>query len=199
MPKGRAIAGVVLAAGRSLRARPANKLLADAGGAPMVRRVAETARAAGLDPVVVVTGFEADKIAAALAGLDVEFVHNENFAAGMGGSIGCGVAALPAGADGCVVLLADMPDVTPDTVAALARAFDAEAGKTICVPVVGGKRGNPVAFARAHFAQLRNISGDRGGKAVVEENSDHVAEVAVADAGVLADYDAPPGGGVKGR
>ncbi|MBI2977451.1 MAG: NTP transferase domain-containing protein, partial [Rhodospirillales bacterium] len=69
MSNSKAIAGIVLAAGQSSRARPKNKLLHAVGGKPMVRRVTETALAAGLDPVVVVTGFEAEKIRAALAGL----------------------------------------------------------------------------------------------------------------------------------
>jgi len=201
VPQSGSIAGVVLAAGRSSRARPRNKLLHAVGGQPMVRRVAETALVARLAPVIVVTGFEAEKVRAALAGLEVAFVHNDDFAAGMGGSIGVGVAALPAAAKAAVILLGDMPDVKPSTVAALIAAFDAAAGKDICVPVAGGKRGNPVLFGRGHFARLQSISGDRGGRTIVEAHAATVAEVAVADAGVLADYDTLPkdGSGVTGR
>ncbi len=167
----------------------------------MVRRVAEMALVAALAPVVVVTGFEAEKVRAVLAGIDVAFVHNDDFAAGMGGSIGVGVAALPVAAKAAVILLGDMPDVKASTVEALIAAFDAAAGKDICVPVAGGIRGNPVLFGRVHFARLQAISGDRGGKTIVEAYAANVAEVAVADAGVLADYDTLPedGGGVRGR
>lgn len=203
MAQQRSIAGVVLAAGESRRARPANKLLAAVGGQPMVRRAAETALAAGLDPVIVVTGFEAEKIGAALAGLNVRFVHNDDYANGMGGSIGRGVAALPADAAACVILLADMPEVKPRSITALVAAFDPAAGREICVPVVDGRRGNPVLFGRDHFAALSAIAGDRGGKAIVAAHPGNVAEVAVDDAGVLADYDMLPdggdGGGVKRR
>jgi molybdenum cofactor cytidylyltransferase len=198
-PKGGAVAGIVLAAGRSSRARPRNKLLHAIGGKAMVRRVAETALAAGLAPVIVVTGFAADKIRAALTGLDVAFVHNDDFAAGMGGSIGVGVGALPTSAEACIILLADMPDVKPSTVAALVGAFDAAAGKDICVPAAGGRRGNPVLFGRAHFAALRAIAGDRGGKEIVAAHAANVAEVAVEDVGVLADYDTLPSAGPRKR
>lgn len=188
MPNSKAIAGIVLAAGQSSRAGPKNKLLHAVGGKPMVRRVTETALAAGLDPVVVVTGFEADKIRAALAGLDVAFAHNDDFARGMGGSIGRGVAALPPAA-AAVILLGDMPKIVPVTVKALIGAFDAAAGKDICVPVAEGRRGNPVLFGRAHFGALGAIHGDRGGKGIVAVNPSRVVEVAVTDPGVLADYD----------
>ncbi len=199
MAEQRKIAGVVLAAGRSSRARPANKLLAPVGGKPMVRRVAETALAARLAPVVVVTGFEAAKVEAALAGLAVAFAHNDDYAKGMGGSIGRGVAALPAEASACVILLGDMPEVTAATVAALAAAFDADAAKDICVPVAGGRRGNPVLFGRAHFAALKTIAGDRGGKDIVAAHPANVREVGVEDPGVFADYDTLPGDGAGRR
>ena len=53
----------------------ANKLLADVGGKPMVRHVVEAALASQARPVLVVTGHQADDVRAALAGLDVAFVH----------------------------------------------------------------------------------------------------------------------------
>lgn len=193
MPKSKTIAGIVLAAGQSSRARPKNKLLHAVGGKPMVRRVTETALTAGLDPVIVVTGFEAEKIQAALAGLDVAFVHNDDFAHGMGGSIGHGVAALPPDAAAAVILLGDMPEIASATIKALIGAF-AAAGKDICVPVAEERRGNPVLFGRAHFGALGAIHGDRGGKGIVAANPSRVVEVTVADSGVLADYDTLPGG-----
>src|SRR5579885_2727753 len=54
----RAIAGIVLAGGRSARLAPANKLLLEAGGQALIRRAASGALAAELAPVVIVTGHE---------------------------------------------------------------------------------------------------------------------------------------------
>jgi CTP:molybdopterin cytidylyltransferase MocA len=62
------VAAVVLAAGRSSRMGPQNKLLADLGGKPMVRRVVKTALASRARPVLVVTGHMAADVAAALRG-----------------------------------------------------------------------------------------------------------------------------------
>ena len=53
------VAGVILAAGRSARMAPRNKLLEAIGGRPVIGRVADTALASGAKPIVVVTGFEA--------------------------------------------------------------------------------------------------------------------------------------------
>src|SRR5262245_59469974 len=62
------VAAIVLAAGRSTRMGPQNKLLADIAGKPMVRRVVETALASKARPVLVVSGHQADEVAAALEG-----------------------------------------------------------------------------------------------------------------------------------
>ena len=94
--KGRRIAAIVLAAGRSTRMGGPNKLLAEIGGKPLVRIAAEQALASRARPVIVVTGHQRDKVEAALAGLDVRFVHNPNFAEGLSTSVKAGLAALPA-------------------------------------------------------------------------------------------------------
>lgn len=78
----RAVAGVLLAAGTSSRYGDANKLLADADGSPMVRRSARTLLDAGLDPVVVVVGYQADRVRDALSGLPVEFAENPAYESG---------------------------------------------------------------------------------------------------------------------
>lgn len=189
MANNRRIAGVVLAAGRSSRSAPRNKLLDAAGGRPMVRRVVDTAMSAGLDPVVAVTGHQAAEVEAALAGSGAAVARNPDFATGMGGSIGVGVRALPADAAAAFILLADMPDVTPVTLRLIAAAFDPDGGTDICVPVTQGRRGNPVLFGRRYFPALMSIMGDRGGKGVIAGNPARVREVPVDDPGVLADYD----------
>ena len=61
------IAAIVLAAGRSSRLAPRNKLLETVGGQAIVAHVAAAAIASGADPVVVVTGFEAARVAEALS------------------------------------------------------------------------------------------------------------------------------------
>ena len=110
-PAGRNIAGVVLAAGRSSRMGGPNKLLEQIAGRPLVRIVVDAVLASRARPVIVVTGHQRERVEAALAGLPVRFVHNPHFADGLGTSLKAGIAALPAGADGAIVCLGDMPQV----------------------------------------------------------------------------------------
>ncbi len=183
------LAAVVLAAGLSSRAGGRNKLVREIDGRPMVRRVVETVIAAGVGEVIVVTGHQPAAVAAALAGLDLRLAHNPGYRSGIGGSLATGVAAVPACAAGALVCLGDMPLVTADTIRRLVAAFDPAAGRDVCVPVRGGRRGHPVLFARRLFPDLRGLAGDVGGRAVLDAHARHLVEVAVDDDGVLSDFD----------
>src|SRR3989454_8651669 len=89
------VAGVLLAAGASRRMGPGrNKMLLTLGGEPLVRRAARRALAAGLSPVVVVLGHEADQARAALDGLACEVAMNPDFAGPTSGSLHKGVERL---------------------------------------------------------------------------------------------------------
>lgn len=183
------VAGVILAAGRSARMAPRNKLLETIGGRPIIARVAEVALASGVKPVVVVTGFEAQRIAEALRGLDVACVHNPDFAAGLGTSVRAGLAAIPVDCDGALVLLGDMPFVEAGDLAVLIAAFAAKDRNSICVPVRHGRIGNPVLWGRAYFLEMMNLSGDAGAKRLLDVHHERVTEVEVASDGIFADVD----------
>ncbi len=190
-PRAPAIAAVVLAAGRSSRMRGANKLLAEVDGAAMVARVVDAVLASKARPVVVVTGHDAERVGAALAGKPVTLVHNPDYVEGISGSLKRGLSALPAEADGALVCLADMPLVAPCTLDRLIAAFNPVEGRAICVPTWNGKRGNPVLWARRFFPEMARLAGDVGARHLIGEHAELVCEVAMADDSVLTDVDTP--------
>ncbi len=106
------IAAVVLAAGLSSRMGE-NKLLVDISGLPLIRRTVETALKSHASPVIVVTGRDAPQIEQALKGLDVRFAKNEDFAKGLSTSLKTGLRNIPVESDGTLIVLGDMPSVTP--------------------------------------------------------------------------------------
>src|SRR5262249_60603356 len=77
------IAAIILAAGRSTRMGPSNKLLADVCGRPLLRHVAEAAIASRARPVLVVVGHQAAAFRGALAALGATFVDNPAHAAAL--------------------------------------------------------------------------------------------------------------------
>jgi molybdenum cofactor cytidylyltransferase len=186
-----AVAGVILAAGRSTRMAPRNKLLEEIGGRPVIARVADTALASGARPVVVVTGFEAQRIAEALRGFDVLSVHNADFAAGLSTSLRAGLAALPADCDAALILLGDMPFVEAGDLEALIAAFAAKDRNSICVPVRHGRWGNPILWGAAYFPEMMRLGGDAGAKRLLEVYRERITEVEAVSDGIFADIDTP--------
>jgi molybdenum cofactor cytidylyltransferase len=189
--KGRAIAAVVLAAGKSSRMGGPNKLLAQIGGKPLVRHVVDAALASRARPVVVVTGHQRDKVEAALAGLPVKVVHNPHFAEGLGTSLKAGIAALPAEVDGAIVCLGDMPQVDASLIDRLIGAFDPDHGALVVVPTIDGKRGNPVVWSRRFFPDLMTVEGDVGARYLIGRYTEAVAEVPLTGTAALTDVDTP--------
>jgi molybdenum cofactor cytidylyltransferase len=189
--EGRRVAAVVLAAGRSSRMGPVNKLTSEIGGKSLVRIAAEQALASQASPVIVVTGHEREKVEAALAGLPVKLVHNARYADGLGTSLKTGIAAVPDEADAAIVCLGDMPRVDAGLMNRLIAAYDPERGALVVVPVIEGRRGNPVLWSRRFFPDLMGVEGDIGARNLIANYSEAVTEVPVTGSAAFTDVDTP--------
>ena len=104
---------------------------------------------------------------------------------GMGASLARGISRLPPW-DGCLVCLADMPFIRPQTYALLSARLTPE---NIVIPSHNGRRGNPVAFGRRFFAELAQLRDERGGRNIIRQHQDSVCEIPVNDPAVLMDID----------
>lgn len=180
------IAGIVLAAGASKRFGR-NKLLLSWEGESLARRAARVALEAGLDPVVVVLGHDAARVAQELAGLPVRTVVNAAHAKGMNTSLAAGVAELPADAGAAVVLLGDMPRVTAEMVASLVRTFR-ETGAPLVASDYAGVHAPPTLYARPLFPELGGPEGEGSGRRVARRHEAESVRVAWP-AEALADVD----------
>jgi molybdenum cofactor cytidylyltransferase len=184
------VAAIILAAGQARRMGGPNKLVARFDGEPLVRRVAESALASRANPVIVVTGHRAGDVSKALAGLDLEVVHNPDYADGLATSLKVGLSAMPESASGALVLLADMPGITSAIIDRLIGAFAAKTAPAIVLPTVGGKRGNPVLWSRAFFPELMTVTGDTGARHIIARHEEAVERMEIGEAAGL-DVDTP--------
>ncbi len=185
------IAAIVLAAGQSRRMGRTNKLLANIDGAPMVVRVTDQALTSEADPILVVTGYEPDRVQGAIGDRQVQFVQNPDFEQGLSTSLQAGLADLPGDIDGVIVLLGDMPRMTASHINRLIAAFNPVEGRAIAVPTFGGKRGNPVLFGRQFFVEMKDVAGDVGARHLIGAHEDQVVEVAMEDDAIFVDVDTP--------
>jgi molybdenum cofactor cytidylyltransferase len=189
IPTAPRITAIVLAAGTSSR-MGSNKLLADFRGEPMIRSVVRNVRASAIDKIVVVTGHDSGRIAALLADLEVELVHNPIFATGLSSSLRAGVNAA-GDADAVLICLGDMPLVKPQTIDRLIAAFNPTERRTIIAPTHKGQFGNPVLWGSEHFPKLMALEGDKGARSLIAELKSEAVEIAVDDSGILTDADTP--------
>ena len=202
------VAGIILAAGQSARFGSIKQLL-DWKGQPFVRAVALTALEAGLSPVIVVTGANAEKVESALKDLNVIIVRNEAWKSGQAGSIKTGISFLTsspshpqeipgvifgedsrrtASAGAAVFLLTDQPQLTSSILRALVQRH-AEGLFPVVAPMVMDQRANPVLFDRGTFANLLTLEGDVGGRAIFHKH--RVEYLPWHDERLLLDVDTP--------
>ena len=188
--RARRVAALVLAAGRSRRMAPLNKLLVtDAKGIAMILRVVDNALASRASPVIVVTGHERERIEHALAGRAVLFAHAEDYADGLSASLKAGLAAVPPDSEGVMVCLGDMPLVSSAMFDRLLGAFDPDEGRAIVQPTYRGKQGNPMLWGRAFMHEMLTITGDIGARHLAAKHADQRTEVEMPDDAVLRDFD----------
>jgi molybdenum cofactor cytidylyltransferase len=181
------LTAVIPAAGLSSRMGPANKLLMDIDGVPVIVRVVRAALMCPVSRVLVVTGHDSENVFRALESLPVRIVNNPLYKTGMGSSLIQGVREAGV-TDGYLVWPGDMPFIRPETVAAICEAHDSA---SIVVPGYRGRRGHPVLFG-GHFRDpLLKIRPEHGARSVMNDNPDSVTEVEVEDTAVLRDIDSP--------
>jgi molybdenum cofactor cytidylyltransferase len=184
------IAAVVLAAGRSRRMAPHNKLLVtDKNGKTMIARVVDNVLSSNARPILVVTGHQAEQVEQTLAGRPVRFVHAQDYAEGLSASLKAGIAAVPSECAAAIVCLGDMPLVTGRMIDRLMSMYDADEGRLIVLPTCRGKQGNPMLWDRRFFPEILEIAGDSGARFLVGKHAESVVELEMADDAVLRDFD----------
>jgi len=183
------IAGVLLAAGMSTR-MGSNKLFLSLGDRDTVlSRAVATGVAAGLDPLLVVVGHEAERVRAALRGTAARTVFNPDYARGQNTSLRTGIAAVPDGVAAAVVLLADMPLVDAEMIRSLVTRWR-ESGAPLAISRYGDVVAPPIVYGAALFGELRSLRHDACGKSVIKR---HRGEEVAVDwpAERLTDLDVP--------
>lgn len=183
-------AAVVLAAGSASRFG-GGKLLADFRGRPLVHGALASAQAAAPDAVTVVTGADADAVAACVGAFDptIRLVHAADYAGGMAASLRAGIASLAPEVQAAFVFLGDMPRVPHAILRPMAAAV--AAGAPAAAPVFGGRRGNPVVLGRSLFTEVASLAGDVGARPILQALGARLALVEAPDDGVLFDVDEP--------
>jgi len=179
---------IVLAAGMSTRFGR-NKLLENVGGSTLIGRVVGSAVSSRVDEVVVVLGYEADKVMEALKGFKCKFVLNEGFASGQSSSVKAGVRSVMDYADAVMILPGDVALITPKAIDTVVQEYESSRSP-IVVASYRGRSGHPILFDRTLFSELMEIGEETMGlKAVVNRHRSMIRRVEVGSGEVLVDID----------
>ncbi len=181
------IVGILLAAGSSRRFGADKRLQPLADGTPMALASARHLARICRRTIVVIRPDDA-ALASLLAAEGMETVVCDQAAQGMGHSLSRGIE-VSADADGWLVALADMPYIEPASYAAVAEAL--QNGARLARPAYKGKSGHPVGFSAIYRADLLALTGDQGGKSILDAHQEHIRLCPLDDPGVLKGIDRP--------
>ena len=187
---GESFAALILAAGHARRFG-GGKLTTPFEGRPLLHHAMAAAQAAPVSSITLVTGADAEAVAACARAFDttIRIVHAAGHAEGMAASLRAGVASLPPRTRGVFVFLGDMPRIPTGVLEPLAKAV--ATGASAAVPVFDGRRGHPVVLSRSLFPAVAELTGDTGARPLLQALGPRVAQVPTPDAGVLFDVDVP--------
>jgi len=170
------VGSVLLAAGPSSRlGQP--KQLVKVNGESLVRRSARILLEAGIDPVLVITGFAQEDIQNEIEDLPVQVVSNPEWALGMGGSIACGARNAPRGLDGLLVMACDQWRMESNDIEALVSRWYSDISRILLANWKEGEAyvsGPPVIFPRNLIRELKFIEKSRGARQVIDRFIDLV-------------------------
>ena len=170
------ISGLVLGAGASQRFGQPKQLLPYRGTTMLGWVVDQAQRATGLDEVVVVLGRAAEEVRERVNFGAARVVENPIFGEGCSSSYRAGIGALDGESAAIMIILGDLPGITPEIINRLAETWR-EQDAPIALCSYEGRKGHPMIFARSMFAQLVDLHGDKAAWKLVDANAGRVSEV----------------------
>ena len=196
-----ATAAIILAAGSSSRMGAGrHKLLLPLGDRPVLAHVIDATLASQARPIILVLGHQVDQVRTQIAPYithpNITIIENPMYLDGMSTSMRMGMqtlisngykkSALSSHIDSALIMLGDQPMITSRIIDNLITMYNAT-GKRIVAPLYAGKRGSPVLFDASLFHELLEVTGDEGGRTVLERHRQDLELVEMGDA--LANFD----------
>lgn len=168
-----------------------NKLLLPWGESTVLGATLRNILHSNVQATLLVTGYDADSIAAIAAAFDVPTIHNPDYDAGdMLSSLQVAVRALRGSTDAVLVVLGDQPMVPEAVYDSLLAAYEAHED-IVVAPMYRGQRGNPVLIDSRLFDELLALPWGQAPRALLRRYPKQVRLVPVTTVAVVQDLDRP--------
>jgi molybdenum cofactor cytidylyltransferase len=185
------IAAIVLAAGLSTRMGE-QKLLLPWGNKTVIEQIAGIIHQSGLDPIIVVTGKDDDKLNSILDQVNVTRVVNAEYEnSSMVTSLQKGLNAIQRkDIQASMVFLGDQPTVQEYTVRSIVEAFE-NSGSEIVIPSFQFHQGHPWLVKRKLWSEIRELNSKNTMQEFLSQHKKVIQYVIVDTPSVLQDMDTP--------
>ena len=183
------IGAIILAAGLSSRMGDLKILLPWVDGQPILWHVVSKYVALNINPILIVTGREAEQVQETMADLPVECVHNSDYATGeILSSVKTGLRAMPDDVVATFINPADMPRIPQSIIQIMQSNYQPQ---QIVASRYQGQRGHPILLDRAFWRAMLDLPADGAPRDVIKANHQYLRFVDTDDEGVIIDIDTP--------
>lgn len=148
------VGAILLAAGEGRRMGVVPKALIKLQDVPLINRQLIALSGAGVDEVVVVTGYHHQLVEPLVEQFPVRIVRNLTPEDGQASSVRLGLEALGPNFDAVVMALCDQPLINAADITQLIAAFKKRKSGEILLPMVDGNRGNPIVVGKVALTQI---------------------------------------------
>lgn len=186
MEAGKKTGALIVAAGMSSRMNDFKPMM-KIGSMSIIQRVITTLQQAGADPVVVVTGNQAEVLEHHIAKYNVICLRNPDYeTTQMLESAKIGIRFLLGLCDRILFTPADIPLFTPDTVKRLL-----ESKVPLAIPLCEGQEGHPLLVGQDIMKYIMTYGGPGGIRGALDSCGEGITSIHVSDPGILFDADTP--------
>ena len=183
------VGAILLAAGEGRRMGGVAKPLIRLQGVPLISRQIVALSGAGVDEVVVVTGYASREVEQQVQNFPVTLVHNSLHANGQQGSVRSGLDALSGPFDAVIVMPSDQPLIAADDLIELISAFKKRPSGHVVVPVVNGQRGNPILLDEVALAEILASDTNLACRSLIDNNPELVHIYETSNTHFITDLD----------
>jgi len=181
------ISGIVLAAGESKRMGRTKQIL-EIGRKSILEWVIDNIKNSRVNEIIVVIGHKSNLIEPIISGKGIKIIFNPDYKEGMSSSIKAGLKGIDPGSKGFFIFLGDQPFIGKGIIDTLIDRFN-KSNKGIVVPVYRGIRGHPVIFNVKYKEEFMKLTGDIGGRYIIEKNKNDLLEVDISTEEGIIDID----------
>ena len=160
-------------------------------GVPLISRQLVALCGAGVDEVVVVTGYASREVEQEVQSFPVTLVHNPLHADGQQGSVRSGLAALSGEFDAVFVVASDQPLIAADDLIELISAFKKRPAGHVVVPMVNRQRGNPIVLDEVALAKILASDTNLACRHLIDNNPEFVHVHDTGNTHFVTDLDTP--------